>query len=633
MRVTRITGALFAASLCPLLAPASFADDAKMDEAEIATLLLEASEPFDLEREDAVFLLDELSESWTIDGRLVRSVHQVVWIGTDYGLEHHADLRIPWDSAHQRFTLEALRTWRLSDNATIDAGPTAEVETLPAAADRSPDYCSLRETMLLHDGVELPCVMETRYVIEDTAPFRPGFAGNFCLYRPEPTMVSRFVLAGPTDAPPRWSGLGGLPDPVEGKDESLGLATWTFELRALPPQPQPAGADSLAGLPRVSWSSWPDHAALAAELVARLDGNAVLDGALEKLLHEVVGDARTPAEKARKTASFVATGTRFVDLPREWWATPRPAARTWSTAYADRLDRTVLAAALFRAAGFEAELGFLGAGFLAPGHDLPTLDWSSGPSLHVVGEGVDGWFDPSSATLSMGGHAILGRAAWRPGVDERPVFHPVGLRRPSAKSLRLDLARDEASSSWNGSGAFVANGWLSPYHRMSGADGEALGVLGTTVGALLGGATVSALSPETFTAAQVSFGFEVTAPVGEHDDLGRFVLEVEPFAEGLPDDLHEEHRRSAVHLPGSLDYRLELRVDLGALEVVRFPEVNVVENGAGRFEVACEREGGTLRLFRRLTLKKASYPAAEWPELRALLLLSEARAGRTLLLR
>lgn len=633
MSFTRITAALLAASLLFLFAPAGSVAAPALDEQEVAELLDHAGEVFELEREDAILLLDELSEAWTADGRLVRTVHRVVLITTDYGIEHHADLRIPWDSARQRFTLESLRTWRLSDDAWIDAGPTAEVETLPFAVDRSPDYCDLRETMLLHDGVELPCVMETRYTIEDVAPFRPGFAGAFCLFRHEPAVVSRLVLAGPDTAPPRWTLAGDAPEPVEGRDELLELATWTFELHDVPAEPLPAGADSLAGLPQVSWSSWKDHAALASVLRERLDEATELDDALEKRLAEALRDARTPAEKARLTASFVAKGTRFVDVAREWWATPRPAARTWSTAYGDRLDRTVLAAALFRAAGFETELGFVGAGFLAPGHDLPTLDWSAGPSLHVRGDGVDGWFDPSSATLSIGDHAIQGRVAWRPGVEERPVFHPVGLRRPSAKSVRLDLARDEASASWKGSGALVADGWFSPFHRMSGADGEALGALGSTVGALFGGATVSALSPETFTAAKVSLGFELTAPVGERDELGGFVLEVEPFAEGLPGDLHEEHRGSAVHLPGPLELRLELRVDSGGLEVVRVPAASVVENAAGRFEVACAREGETLRFFRRLSLQKASYSAAEWPELRALLLASEARAGRTLFLR
>ena len=171
MSCTNLTRALVAAFLVVSSLNVSAAPKPATDEAEVAALLERAGDAFDLEREDAIFLLDELSETWTTDGRLVRSIHQIALIRTEYGLDHYADLRVPWDSARQCLVLQALRTWRPSDDQWIDAGPTASVETLPFAVDRSPDYCHLRETMLLHDGVELPCVMETRYTIEDQIDF------------------------------------------------------------------------------------------------------------------------------------------------------------------------------------------------------------------------------------------------------------------------------------------------------------------------------------------------------------------------------------------------------------------------------------------------------------------------------
>ncbi len=630
MSCTNLTRALVAAFLVVSSLNVSAAPKPATDEAEVAALLERAGDAFDLEREDAIFLLDELSETWTTDGRLVRSIHQIALIRTEYGLDHYADLRVPWDSARQCLVLQALRTWRPSDDQWIDAGPTASVETLPFAVDRSPDYCHLRETMLLHDGVELPCVMETRYTIEDQIAFRPGFSGTRHLWRPEPTVVSRLVLGGPAAAPPRWALVGGVSAPVEGRDEATGLSTWTFELSDVPAEPSPASADSHAGLPQVSWSSWPDYAALGRDLLVRLDAAATLDEALEKRLSEHLDRARTPLEKAARVASLIAEGTRFVDVEPEWWAAPRPAVRTWSTAYANPVDRTTLAAALFRAAGFEVELGFVGAGFLAPGHDLPTLDWSDGPSLSVgYGEGLEAWFDPRDASLSMGEHAFLGRFTWFL-VDESPTFWPVGLQRPSRKTLHLDLAIDESASSFEGSGALVADGILSPFHRMCGTGTEAIDALDSIVGSLLGGATVTAYNPETFDPMLVSVCFDVETPLGERDRRGRLICELAPFAELLPGDLHEEHRQGAVHLPGSLEYSLELRLDPGELAVVRHPLPRELENEAGRFEIVLRRgaKPGSLRLIRRLTLNKASYRAEEWPQLRALLLASADRAGR-----
>ena len=168
---------------------------------------------------------------------------------------------------------------------------------------------------------------------------------------------------------------------------------------------------------------------------------------------------------------------------------------------------------------------------------------------------------------------------------------------------------------------------------MSGAGSEALGALGASCGSLLNGIEITTFAPEAFTPEKVALEFEAELEASHRDDRGRLVLEVAPFAEALPGDLHEEHRQSAVRLPSVLDYRLELRLDFGELDVVRLPEARVVENEAGRFEIAFERHVKTegVYLVRTLTLKQTSYPAEMWPQLRALLLANTDRSGRTLL--
>ena len=100
---------------------------------DIGALLERAGAAFDLEAEDAVALLDSRTELWTEDGCRVVTRHTIHLIRTDHGLDAWADLRVPWDSAHQELQVETLSTWRLSDRSWTESGPTAVVDTLPVS--------------------------------------------------------------------------------------------------------------------------------------------------------------------------------------------------------------------------------------------------------------------------------------------------------------------------------------------------------------------------------------------------------------------------------------------------------------------------------------------------------------------
>ena len=80
-----------------------------------------------------------------------------------------------------------------------------------------------------------------------------------------------------------------------------------------------------------------------------------------------------------------------------------PAHRTWATGYGHRVDRAVLAAALYREAGFSAEPLFRAHGIGDTLPQAPGLQWSEGVSLSISGHGVAGLFDPASAAFSTGG--------------------------------------------------------------------------------------------------------------------------------------------------------------------------------------------------------------------------------------
>lgn len=608
-------------------------------EHDIGALLEKAGEFRDLGQEDAVFLLDELRESWTADGRRIHAVHRIVYIRTEYGKRQHADLRIPYDVARQDFAVTALRTWRLSDERWIDSGPTARVETLPFALDRAPDYQDRREMMLLHDGVELPCVMETAYVIADREPYRAGASGIWTVRREDPAVVSRFVLGFAGGAPPLWAVAEGAPEPVRGRDNERGVETLTFEAGPVDALPYPRDASSAEGVSRVVWSTWKDWPSLGSDLQALFAAAVQTDEALRAGLVEHLETARTEAEKARLVAEFVADTTRSIDYETGWWPAPRTAARTWSTAYGNRIDRAVLAAALFREAGLSAELAFAGRPPADAEQRVPNLEWAEGPGLRVKGEEIQGYFDPSDASFSRGAARVIGRATWRPALDSEPVVRSSEAETRSGLDLRLDLHFDEEAKAWKGSGVFTATGSLCPFDRMAGLGNESLAYLGQLATSVLHEAEVTAYNPLTFDRSHVTIGFEIEVPTGEADALGRLRLEIADPGElaimlgraGV--HLHEETRERGVDLPTAIEHRVELRLDPGELEVVFVPPSTTLANPAGRFAIEAGEEEGGINLARQLVLAKRRYAPGEWPDLRALLLADGHEGVRLLLLK
>ncbi len=596
---------------------------------DIGVLLERAGNSLDLDVEDAVILLERFETLWTADGRLAETTHRVVLIRTSYGLNHFADLRIPWDSARQKLTVDALRTWRLSDKTWITTGATAVVETLPYAVDRAPDYCHLRESMLLHDGVELPCVLETSWTVEDTEPFRPGASGTRSLALDEPALISQFVLTLPAGVQPVVVTAGGAPQPATSTDSGTGLESRVFEMTDLPALPHPHTEQSILLQPRVSWSTWKDWNALTADLDAAMEKAVILDDDVREALNEKLEEARSPFEAARLVAGFVGETTRLVNRISRWWPEPRPATRTWATAYGHRVDRTVLAAALYREVGFTARLAFRGTAAGEADVSVPGLHWSEGVSLLVSGKGVDGWFNPESARFVAGGSHPAGRTTWVPAAGAAPEYHNVD--QPDRLALRFDLAFDGEKKVWSGTGVLEATGSLSPFHRMSGLGSEAKNYLSGLVGSILGATTVNSCNPERFGPGGVTMGFDLEVQAGEKDELGRLATRVESLPSGLHVDLYAEARESDVYLSAPLDVQIELHLNPGDLETVHLPEPDLLVNGAGLWQVESSQEEDKVVLLRQLQLTRRHYPAAQWPELRTLLLAENNRAGRVML--
>lgn len=604
-----------------------------------------AATRWDLLREDAIVLLEQRDVEWTADRRRVETVRRAVRIAADDAVEGYADLRIAYDSLRTELKVLCLRTYR--DGQWIESGPTAQVETTPSALDRAPDLSGIRERMLLHDGVELPCIVETAWCVTDLAPFRGGTDGVFVFAQEDPVVRAELSLTTPAGAG-LFATAGGVPSPLLMQDEAGGTERRFVRMEFL----EAAGAawpDAAADLPHASWSTWADWASYGAFLHDSFERAIGLDEVLRDSVRVQAAEEPTPVERARALAAFVARRVRLVETGEALLLPcPRKAARVHATGYGSAFDRAGLSAGLFREAGFEAEPFYRSRGFSPADEGVPTLGRLQGIEL-ILREPPDtlrglpraaaflGVYDAAVSEIDFGTASLLGRTTWEPGRDPRPVWRGEGDRDASQLRVGLDLTAAEDDSTWSGQGFLEADGCFSPFGSMIGLGDEAKARCEAIAGSLIEGATVSGYNLSVLQPSRVVAGMSVTVSPGKPDDHGRRRLSIGTPDGGvqafLPGDVHlsDPARRAPVVFPASLVQEVRVRLRLPAERVVRLPQPARLQNGAGEFTVTVERTGDKVTIVRTLRLSGSRHEALAWPELRALLLEETSERSRVVL--
>jgi hypothetical protein len=602
-----------------------------------------ARQQFDPDGQDAIVLLEARRiDVLAVDYVRIR-VRRVVWIGTAVGIRGYADLRIPWNSATSTLTVTTLRTWR--DGAWWPdeqfVSPTAVVETVPYAVAQADEYTSMRETMLLHDGVELPCIVETAYEIEERVSGGHGTDELWVFAQRDPAALVEYVVTVPARASLSFHSGNGAPDPtVTSGGDRTAFYSWAME--NVGPLGTPLVSNPAGYKPYVVWSTWNNWSALGRKIVSSFDGAAVAGNALSDTLDARLKHEPSAASRARAVAAYVDESTRSIHYDSQFWMfSPRPAARTWETAYGHGLDRAVLAAALFRRAGLDAQPVFRSAG---PGgginQEVPGLSGFRSVEVWVQGDGFRALYDPAAGTLSDRPQPLYGRVMWRPGVEEAPDMGTGGGGDAADSRFELLLTLEPCEKDgWIGTGYFRADGVFSPHGDMAGLEGEALEVIRKVAASVLPGAKVNNYNPELFERGRVAVGFDLTVGTGDPDGHGRTEITagkpVGGIADHLPADVHlyNERRGSPVLLPGVMTQRVRIRLKTGGREVAQLPEAVELVNGTGRYTVSADHTGGWVVVERTLTLNAGTVAPASWTELRTLLLEEDDYIGRTVLLK
>ncbi|MBE0567499.1 MAG: DUF3857 domain-containing protein [Krumholzibacteria bacterium] len=610
---------------------------------DLDALWAQAQKTHDTAQEDAIILLDSRTVTVGDEGTVVTRVHQVVWIATAQGIRGYADLRVPWNSATSTLEVEKLRTW-MDGRWWPDAeeiSETAVVETLPYAVALADDYTSLRETMLLHDGVELPCIMETAYTIAVQGPPTAGADDLFVFPQRDPVVRSEYVVEVPVGVEVRWEALNGAPEPVVTENGVKELA-WTMDgagALKLPVTEQPEAYE-----PAIVWTTWESWEVLLREFNAAIEAAAVLDTALVDSLAATTAGLVDKFSRSQAVVEFVNASVRAVHCdPKSWLFSPRSATRTWETGYGHALDRAVLAWALLGACidGLSVcPVDLVRAGFGGVAPELPRISDTSGLRVSLQAQGGIADYDPLTGSLvpRTRGEGLMYLGGAVPMTTTAPV-------------LRVAMAIEPAANGWTGTAFIRAVGGSSNWVDLQIGEGSWSEFCEGQLAGLLPGICETSAKPTVASGPYLEARCAFRIGGFEADDTGRFVIAVGQPDSGvlsrLPHDVSvaDERRESPVRLPWGMSQVIELRLRTAGVSAAAIPQAKTIKNGAGMFSVAVDEADGWLTVVRSIALTPEGagllgedppmieHEPESWPDLRALLLEEMDPANGTIVLK
>lgn len=582
----------------------------------------------DLTKQDAVLLLEERRVNIVSDGAVAVTTHRVVWIGTGTGLRSHADLRVPWNEATSKLEVTKLRTWRegrwwpdvqrLSD--------TAIVHTLPYAVDHAADYTTMRETMLLHDGVELPCIMETEYTITERG--LPGADDVFVLAQRDPAQLVRLVVETPATRAFTHRELNGAPAPAT--EEANGRRTLTWTLQPAPALRSPVTSEPAASEPAVAWSTWANDGALGQAWIGPFREAAVAPRAMRDSVRAALRTATDDQSRLQVGAKWLADRMRVVHHDDRFWTFgPRAAVRTWETGYGHVLDVAALWTAVLQDQGWRVTPVLADTPGAPEAPDLPHLAGRGKLLLHVGG--ATSWVcDPSDfsvhTTAFLEGRPLL----W---LGNEPKAE---LRQAAANILVVELNLAAGDTAWAGSGSARGAGRFAFTETATATTKGLADHAGALAGALVTGAKVASTTATAMGPDQSAIRFDLAAPLGKADADGRRKLVIGRPKGGLLDRLpgdcrlDDDARATPVGGIDGWEQVVTVRLQPQKDAVVVRPADRALANAAGTFMMATSEQEGVITFRRELKLAPGAGAAANWPALRALLLEEADAANATL---
>jgi tetratricopeptide (TPR) repeat protein len=348
----------------------------------------------------AIILLNEIIYTIHKNHTMTTKIHRLIKIlnerGKDFG-----EVKLDYDSSYQTVKVDFARTIK-QDGRIVNVGKKSMRDLTPWAG--FPLYSNAKVKVISMPEVVAGSIIEYTATIESAEMInQDDFQFTLGLRSYEPQLLQRIILDVPAEQPLKihYVRLKDISPLIEHK---AGRRVYTWEIKNIPEiitEPMmPPWADISPFIMVSSFENWEEIGTWFQKLSR---DQFQTDDAIRQKIAQLISDAPTKEEKARRIFHFVATEIRYVGL--EYGVSgykPHQAVEIFKNKYGDCKDQSTLLVAMLREAGVSAQLALLSTSDNGQVEtDIPMIQFDHCIAVAKLEQGLI-WLDPTCDTCSFG---------------------------------------------------------------------------------------------------------------------------------------------------------------------------------------------------------------------------------------
>jgi hypothetical protein len=285
------------------------------------------------------------------DASTVLTVHTVIRIDTEAGVDRHAERRLEFSSSLE--TLDVLEAFTLTPDGKRLVVAPEKIRTLEAFDEGGPEFSDAKVKVVIFPAVTVGAQLHLRYRSTQHTPFFPGHASWTVHYPPGVKFENaRVDIRHDPGIALKVQGRGVAGGRVQAQPEDApGTLRYAFTFRqdkALAPERGRVDLSDFA--PAVHVTTFADRAALATAYQAGARPKTEPTPAIRALAQELTAGAIAERDKVRRLYNWVSRQIRYVSLEiGAGGYIPHTAQSILEHRYGDCKDHVVLLEALLRA--------------------------------------------------------------------------------------------------------------------------------------------------------------------------------------------------------------------------------------------------------------------------------------------
>ena len=512
--------------------------------------------------------------TWNSDGSMTYHYRKEVKLNTHMAFNQlYGETFIIYNKEFQTLRINECYT-RQADGTIVKAPDNAFNEVLPAFAVDAPAYNHLTEMVITHTGLEIGATIYLDYTLTTGVGYYPFLDVAETLEEHAPVTECEVSITMPADEK-LTCGISGVDSKEPTTHTENDMTTYTWQFRNLPAIPLESHRASEA-VPMLFASN-----AGGENGIAWLSAMKVRPADCARLVDKLLQGITSPVDRANAIQRFVVNNISTVNLPVLLSADIREPSVVLSSAYGTPAEKAALMASMLLAANLDAQIL---AAF--PIHAMPI---AVGALTDIRVRTGGRFLSPVRMDAPDPALRATRDQFWLTGDDGVNMVQIVKRSARLACSAQITLGKDEA-----------------------------------TVEGTVTDSEDPAAKPDFTgkTPLQSSAGYTVYAlPVPRHQGLDAWRLTL------------GSTRTQPYELPYALTETCDYTIDLGGRELKTLPFRKEWSGAAGKISLSLQRDGNKVTVHREIELTHPVISPEAYADLRALILLWQDDAYRTLILK